>query len=141
METIIEQLTYKIALPERHKFAKRSEQISPAQASLLDNLLDLGLEAIEAELNQILPASSPARPRQSPKRAPLPPQLPGTVIRHEAEDTQCAWADNLNALAEKSRQARLHAGYVCSRATRAWQMGLPSVRNPDSGARSGSGHR
>lgn len=72
-ETIIEQLTYEIALLKRHKFAKRSEQISPAQGSLLDDLLDTDLEAIEAELKQLLPASSQAESRQSPKRGPLPP--------------------------------------------------------------------
>lgn len=70
-ETIIEQLTYEIALLKRHKFAKRSEQISPVQGSLLDDLLDTDLEAIEAELKQLLPASPHAEPRQSPKRAPL----------------------------------------------------------------------
>lgn len=57
----------------RHKFAKRSEQISPAQGSLLDDLLVTDLEAIEAELKQLLPASSQAESRQSPKRGPLPP--------------------------------------------------------------------
>ncbi|MBS4078284.1 transposase domain-containing protein [Pseudomonas rustica] len=35
-ETIIEQLTHENAIRKRHKFAKRSEQISPAQGSLLD---------------------------------------------------------------------------------------------------------
>ncbi|GFM79218.1 hypothetical protein PSCICM_50370 [Pseudomonas cichorii] len=49
-ETIIEQLTHEIAILKRHKFAKRSEQISPAQGSLLDDLLNTDLEAIEAEL-------------------------------------------------------------------------------------------
>ena len=33
-ETIIDQLTHEIAILKRHKFAKRSEQISPAQGSL-----------------------------------------------------------------------------------------------------------
>lgn len=99
-ETIIEQLTYEIALLKRHKFAKRSEQISPAQGSLLDDLLDTDLEAIEAELKQLLPASSQAEPRQSPKRAPLPPQFPRTVIRHEPENTQCACGCQLQRIGE-----------------------------------------
>ena len=89
-QTIIEQLTHEIAILKRHRFAKRSEQISQAQGSLLDDLLDTDLEAIEAELKQLLPASSQVEPRQSPKRAPLPPQFPRTVIRHEPENTQCA---------------------------------------------------
>ena len=69
-ETIIDHLTYEIALLKRHKFARHSEQISPAQGSLLDDLLDADLEAIEAELKQLLPTAPPTEPRHSPKRAP-----------------------------------------------------------------------
>jgi transposase len=32
-QTIIEQLTHEIAILKRHKFAKRSEQISPSKAA------------------------------------------------------------------------------------------------------------
>ena len=39
-QTVIEQLTHEIAWFKRHKFAKRSEQLSPGQGSLLDDLLD-----------------------------------------------------------------------------------------------------
>lgn len=99
-QTVIEQLTYEIALLKRHKFAKRSEQISPAQSSLLDDLLDTDLEAIEAELKQLLPTAPQAEPRQSPKRAPLPPQFPRTVIRHEPENTQCAFGCQLQRIGE-----------------------------------------
>lgn len=63
-ETIIEQLTHEIAILKRHKFAKRSEQISPAQGSLLDDLLNTDLEAIEAELKALHPALAQAEPRQ-----------------------------------------------------------------------------
>lgn len=98
-EFLIEQFKFEIALLKRHKFAKRSEQISPAQGSLLDDLLDTDLEAIEAELKQLLPASQ-AEPRQSPKRAPLPPQFPRTVIHHEPENTQCACGCQLQRIGE-----------------------------------------
>ena len=47
-ETIIEQLTHEIVILKRHKFAKRSKQISPAQGSLLDDLPNTDLEAFEA---------------------------------------------------------------------------------------------
>ncbi len=50
IETVNEQLTHEIALLKRHKFAKRSEQLSPAQDSLLDDLIDTDIAAIEAEL-------------------------------------------------------------------------------------------
>jgi hypothetical protein len=68
-ETIIEQLTHEIAILKRHKFAKRSEQISPAQGSLLDDLLNTDLEAIESELKTLHPAPAQTEPRQQPKRA------------------------------------------------------------------------
>lgn len=69
---VIEQLTHEIAVLKRHKYAKRSEQISPEQGRLLDDLLNVDLEAIEAELNALHPDPAPKEPRQKPKRAPLP---------------------------------------------------------------------
>ena len=54
-KAVIEPLTHEIATLKRDKLAKRSEQISPAQGSLLDDLLDTDLEAIEAELNALRP--------------------------------------------------------------------------------------
>jgi transposase len=38
-QTSSKQLTHQIAILRRHRFAKRSEQISPEQGSLRDNLL------------------------------------------------------------------------------------------------------
>jgi transposase len=99
-QTVIEQLSHEIALLKRHKFAKRSEQLSPAQGSLLDDLLDTDIAAIEAELKALKPPAAPAEPRQRPKRAPLPPQFPRTVIRHEPENTQCACGCQLQRIGE-----------------------------------------
>ncbi|MBD1590358.1 IS66 family transposase zinc-finger binding domain-containing protein, partial [Pseudomonas typographi] len=99
-ETIIEQLSHEIAILKRHKFAKRSEQISPAQGSLLDDLLNTDLEAIDAELKALRPAPAPDEPRQQPKRAPLPPQFPRTVIHHEPENTQCPCGCQLQRIGE-----------------------------------------
>ncbi|MDQ0669322.1 transposase [Pseudomonas sp. W2I6] len=99
-ETIIEQLTHEIAILKRHKFAKRSEQISPAQGSLLDDLLNTDLEAIEAELRALRPAPAQTEPRQQPKRAPLPPQFPRTVIHYEPDNTQCTCGCQLQRIGE-----------------------------------------
>ena len=99
-ETIIEQLTHEIAILKRHKFAKRSEQISPAQGSLLDDLLNTDLEAIEAELKALHLAPAQAEPRQQPMRAPLPPQFPRTMIHHEPDNTQCACGCQLQRIGE-----------------------------------------
>ena len=99
-ETIIEQLTHEIAILKRHKFAKRSEQISPAQGSLLDDLLNTDLEAIEVELKAHHPAPAQTEPRQQPKRASLPPQFPRTVIHHEPDNTQCTCGCQLQRIGE-----------------------------------------
>lgn len=100
IETVNEQLTYEIAVLKRHKFAKRSEQLSPDQGSLLDDLLDIDIAAIEAELKAVNPPAAPAEPRQQPKRAPLPTQFPRTVIRHDPESTQCACGCQLQRVGE-----------------------------------------
>ncbi|SHN21177.1 Transposase C of IS166 homeodomain-containing protein [Pseudomonas asturiensis] len=101
-DTIIEQLTHEITILRRHRFAKRSEQISPEQGSLLDDLLDTDLEAIDAELTALLPAPAPAPAdvRKKPKRAPLPPQFPRTVIHHEPENTECTCGCQLQRIGE-----------------------------------------
>jgi len=59
-QTVIEKLTHEIAQLKRLKFAKRSEQMNPEQASLLDDLIDTDIAAIEAELQalQTVPAAT-----------------------------------------------------------------------------------
>jgi transposase len=66
LETVNEQLAHEIAILKRHKFAKRSEQLSPDQGSLLDDLFDTDLAAIEAALNAVNPPAVPAKPREKP---------------------------------------------------------------------------
>lgn len=122
-----EKLAHEIAILKRHKFAKRSEQLSPDQGSLLDDLLDTDIAAIEAELKAANPPTAPAEPRQKPKRAPLPSQFPRTVIHHEPENTQCACGCQLQRIGEDVSEARLHARCVHGRATCAWKMGLSPV--------------
>lgn len=62
-QAVIEQLTHEIALLKRHKFAKRSEQLSPDQISLLDELIDTDIAAIEASL----------KAESGPRHRPTPP--------------------------------------------------------------------
>jgi hypothetical protein len=52
-KSVNEKLAHEIALLKRFKFAKRSEQLSPDQASLLDDLIDTDIAAIEAELEAL----------------------------------------------------------------------------------------
>lgn len=55
-KTINDKLTHEIAQLKRFKFAKRSEQLSPYQSSLLDDLIDADIAAIEAELEALQPS-------------------------------------------------------------------------------------
>ncbi|WP_198064226.1 IS66 family transposase, partial [Neptunomonas qingdaonensis] len=98
---IIEKLTHEVAILKRHKFARRSEQLDAVQGHLLDELIDSDLAAIEAELAQAMSdEEKAAKPKQPPKRAPLPPELPRTLIHHEPENTQCRCGCQLKRIGE-----------------------------------------
>ncbi|QVM89087.1 hypothetical protein JYG34_13680 [Pseudomonas entomophila] len=49
---------------KRHKFAKCSEQLSPYQGRLLDELLDTNMATVETELQVVNPSAVPAELRQ-----------------------------------------------------------------------------
>jgi hypothetical protein len=70
-QKLIEKLTHEIAQLKRLKFAKRREQMNPEQASLLDDLIDTDIAAIEAELQtiQIAPVATEKKPCRSSARA------------------------------------------------------------------------
>ncbi|MCR8721718.1 transposase, partial [Pseudomonas syringae] len=67
-QTVIEKLTHEIAQLKRLKFAKRSEQMNPEQASLLDDLIDTDIAAIEAELQALQTVPAAPEKKQKPKR-------------------------------------------------------------------------
>src|SRR3546814_21057275 len=92
LETVNEQLTHEIAIVKRHKFAKRSEQLSPDQGSLLDDLLDTAIAAIEAKLKVVNPPPATAAPSPKPKRAAQPSHFPRTAIHHAPDKHQLASA-------------------------------------------------
>ncbi|HHN2034944.1 TPA: transposase, partial [Pseudomonas aeruginosa] len=58
-KTVNDKLTHEIAQLKRFKFAKRSEQLNPYQTSLLDDVIDADIAAIEAELETLQPAPAP----------------------------------------------------------------------------------
>ncbi|QJI37138.1 IS66 family transposase [Pseudomonas sp. ADAK13] len=99
-KSVNEKLAHEIALLKRFKFAKRSEQLSPDQASLLDDLIDTDIAAIEAELEALQPASVSTEARQKPKRTALPPQFPRTVIHHEPDNSHCQCGCALKRIGE-----------------------------------------
>lgn len=95
-----QQLIHEIAQLTRHRFAKRAESFSPDQASLLDDLIDTDIAAIEAELEILAPKSVSSPTRQKPKRSALPDEFPRTMIHHEPENTQCTCGCALKRIGE-----------------------------------------
>jgi len=95
-----QQLTHEIALLKRHRFAQRAESFNPGQASLLDDLLETDLAAIEAELDNLAPEAESAPKRRPPKRAALPAAFPRTLIHHEPANTQCPCGCALKRIGE-----------------------------------------
>lgn len=89
-QTKIDQLTHEMAMLKRYQFGRRSEQLDSTQASLLDEMIDGDIAAIEDELAQLRArGESLVEVAQKPKRTPLPEHLPRTVIHHEPDHTQC----------------------------------------------------
>mgnify|MGYP001820827699 CR=1 FL=1 len=96
-----EHLSHEIALLKRHRFGKRAEGISRQQQSLLEDLVDEDTAAIEQELERLAESRRQPRARpQTPKRQPLPPQLPRTEVRHEPESTTCSCGCQLTRIGE-----------------------------------------
>jgi len=86
----IDQLTHEMATLKRWKFAGRSEQLNAAQRHLFEETFDADLEAIALELEALKNVERSTPPKGTPRRAPLPPQLPRTEIRHEPDSTVCS---------------------------------------------------
>lgn len=99
-KTLIEKPSHKIAQLKRFKFAKRSEQMSPEQASLLDDLIDTDIAAIEAELESLQVTPALVQEKQKPKRRAFPPEFPRTLINHELDNTDCSCGCALKRIGE-----------------------------------------
>lgn len=105
-DAVIEKLTHEVAILKRHKYARRSEQLDAVQGKLLDELIDSDLASIEVELEQAMTEEQKAaRPKQQPKRTPLPPELPRTLIHHEPEILNASVAASSSALAKTSARS------------------------------------
>lgn len=96
-----DKLTHELAILKRHRFAKRSEAFNPNQISLLDELIDSDIGAIEEELARAsLDLPTTTKTKRQPRRTPLPPELPRTVIRHEPDQTTCSCGCALRRIGE-----------------------------------------
>ncbi|SAI67017.1 ISPpu15%2C transposase Orf2 [Bordetella ansorpii] len=100
-DTHIEQLKQELALYKRWRYGKRSEQLNPAQASLLEETMDADMAAIEEEVEALSQAISPKPTEaQAPRRMRLPPELPRTDIHHEPSSTTCHCGCGLKRIGE-----------------------------------------
>ncbi|RAH36294.1 MULTISPECIES: IS66 family transposase [unclassified Halomonas] len=100
-EQVNQKLTYELALLKRHAFGKRSEQLNVLQISLLDEVVDADIAAIETELEDLKLTAATPTPKKVPKRAALPPELPRTEIRHAPESEHCACGCQLRRIGEE----------------------------------------
>jgi len=92
-EARISVLTAEIARLRRAQFAARSEKMDPAQRALFEETMAADIAAVEAELEALqAPAADERtkdRPRQAPKRRPLPEDLERIETRHEPASCRC----------------------------------------------------
>ena len=87
-QTLLDKLSYEMAILKRLKFAAKTEALNADQRSLLEDALEEDLQAVDDEIEQLRPAQERS-PRQQPKRLPLPAQLPRQEFTHEPEVTEC----------------------------------------------------
>jgi len=101
-QKVIDKITHEMAVLKRLKFAAKSEHFSPEQRSLLEETIDTDLAAAQAELDKARAAAkAAARPdKETPKRQPLPPELPRTEHRHDPENTTCRCGCALKRIGE-----------------------------------------
>ena len=95
----IDQLTHEMAILKRYRFDRRSEQMDVVQRSLLDECIDVDIEAISLEIEALKekPASAP---KEKPRRVALPASFPRREIRHEPENTHCKCGCSLERIGE-----------------------------------------
>jgi len=97
----IDQLTHEMAVMRRWKFAARSEQLHGEQRNLFEETLHADLEAISTELAELSSVGDTREAsRQSPKRAPLPANLPRVDVRHEPQSTVCSCGCQMKRIGE-----------------------------------------
>jgi len=97
----IDQLTHEMAILKRWRFGRRSEQLDPAQRSLLEESIDEDLEAISLELEALRGRPKrEERPKDKPRRTALPAHLPRREIHHEPEQTVCSCGCQLERIGE-----------------------------------------
>lgn len=100
-EQVNQKLTYELALLKHHAFGKRSEQLNVLQISLLEEVVDADIAAIEAELEDLTLTAATPTPKKVPKRTPLPPELPRIEICHDPQSEHYACGCQLRRIGEE----------------------------------------
>lgn len=88
-QALIDKITHENAVLKRLKFGLAREHFSAEQHSLIEDTIDADIEAVQTELALLSP-NLVAPEKQTPKRRPLPVDLPRRELRHEPESTVCA---------------------------------------------------
>ena len=100
-QTKIDKLTHELALHKRWRFGAKTEHWPVEQRQLFEDSVAADIAAMERELEALSTATPPATTKQQPKRAPLPPELPRTEIRHDPDSTTCACGCTLKRIGEE----------------------------------------
>ena len=103
-----QKLKHEMAILKRHKFARTSEALNSHQRSLLDDLVNEDIAAIEEQLalhdQQLAEVNRTTVEKRQPKRTALPAELPRTIIRHEPDNTQCSCGCQLKRIGEDTSE-------------------------------------
>jgi transposase len=99
-QAAIDKLTHEMAVLKRLKFAAKSEHFNAEQKSLLEETIDADLEALQRELEQLVPTEPTEREKHQPKRQPLPAELARREIHHEPQSTTCSCGCQLQRIGE-----------------------------------------
>lgn len=96
-----QQLSHEIALLKRHRYGQSSEGLDHRQVSLLQDHIDEDIAALETELEKLQTQAKPKTEKKKPRRQPLPPELPRTIIHHDPESTTCGCGCQMQRVGEE----------------------------------------
>jgi transposase len=87
----IDKLSFELAQLRRIRFGVKSEQLDAQQRPLFEEAVQADIAALEEELAelQVTPLPTAAAAKRTPRRQPLPFDLPRVAFTHEPESTVC----------------------------------------------------
>ncbi len=85
----VDQLTHEMAVVRRLQFAARSDRLGSGQSWVPKEAIEADLQAFSHELDALQLAKPDEGRDETPKRQPLPTNLPRIEFRHEPENRVC----------------------------------------------------